>query len=86
MPCFYDESDGSIVCQTPVFQNPNEEMAFPSDCQLAVTLDGVNYSECEESFKIYSNGIYLTSVYPKCGSVIGGSKVTLSIDIDSETS
>lgn len=46
---------------------------LPCDCFLSITLDGVNYSECEESFKIYSNEIYLTAVNPKCGSVVGGS-------------
>ena len=61
-------------------------MQLPCDCFLSVTLDGVNYSECEESFKIYSNDIFLTSVFPKCGSVIGGSEVTLAIDIDQDTS
>jgi len=53
---------------------------------LSVTTDGINYSECEEPFKIYSNEIYLTSVAPKCGSVIGGSQVTLNINIDEGTS
>lgn len=82
VPCQLDESDNSIICCSPVFSSQNEEMPFPVDCQLAVTIDGLNYSECEESFKIYSNAIHLTSVYPKCGSVVGGSRVSLSLDID----
>jgi len=48
-------------------------------------MDGINYSECEEPFKIYSNDINLTSVFPKCGSVKGGTTVTLSTNIDEET-
>ena len=48
-------------------------------------MDGINYSECEEPFKIYSNEIYLTSVTPKSGSITGGSQVTLSTNIDDET-
>jgi hypothetical protein len=48
-------------------------------------MDGVNYSECEEPFKIYSNDIYLTSLNPKCGSVVGGTELTLLINIDEVT-
>lgn len=45
----------------------------------------MNYSECEETFKIYSNDIFLNSVAPKCGSVRGGAELSLDIDIDQET-
>ena len=86
--CYFDETDGSLVCRTPMFIQPGDEsneLQLPCDCQLSVTLDGQNYSECEESFKIYSNDILLTSVNPKCGSVVGGSTVTLSIEIDDVT-
>jgi hypothetical protein len=48
-------------------------------------MDGINYSECEEPFKIYSNEIYLTTINPKCGSVSGGTKLTLGINIDEVT-
>ena len=48
-------------------------------------MDGINYSECEEPFKIYSNDINLTSVFPKCSSVKGGTTVTFSTNIDEET-
>lgn len=48
-------------------------------------MDGINYSECEEPFKIYSNDIYLTSGNPKSGSVKGGTELTLIINIDEET-
>ena len=58
---------------------------MPCDCFISVTMDGINYSECEEPFKIYSNDINLTSVFPKCGSVKGGTTVTLSTNIDEET-
>lgn len=50
-----------------------------------MTTDGINYSECEETFQIYSNQIYLNSVTPKCGSVSGGAELTLGIDIDPVT-
>jgi len=55
------------------------------DCFLSVTMDGINYSECEEPFVIYSNDIYLTTVNPKCGSIQGGTQVTLELHIDDET-
>lgn len=86
VPCYFDENDGSLVCTTPQFVQQGDELPLPCDCFLSVTLDGINYSECEESFKIYSNEIFLTSVFPKCGSVTGGSHVTLAIDIDQDTS
>lgn len=49
-------------------------------------MDGIHYSECEETFKIYSNDIYLTSITPKCGSILGGTTLTLLINIDDTTS
>lgn len=58
---------------------------MPCDCFLSVTMDGINYSECEEPFKIYSNEIYLTTINPKCASVTGGSNITLGITIDEVT-
>jgi hypothetical protein len=48
-------------------------------------MDGVNYSDCEVPFKIYSNEINLTSMNPKSGSVNGGSEATLFIDLDTVT-
>lgn len=48
-------------------------------------MDGIHYSECEQTFKIYSNDIYLTSINPKCGSVRGGTTLTLLINIDEST-
>lgn len=48
-------------------------------------MDGINYSECEEPFKIYSNDIFLTSINPKCASITGGTNATLLINIDEVT-
>jgi hypothetical protein len=48
-------------------------------------MDGTNYSECEEPFKIYSNEINLTQITPKSGSVKGGTELTLLINIDEVT-
>ena len=48
-------------------------------------MDGINYSECEMPFKIYSNEINLNSIQPKSGSVKGGSEVILHLDVDDVT-
>ena len=45
----------------------------------------MEYSECEETFKIYSTDITLTSINPKCGGIRGGTELTLLIQIDEET-
>jgi hypothetical protein len=78
------------VCRTPLFEefdgNQHPSLQLPCDCFISVTMDGINYSECEEPFKIYSNEINLTTVFPKCGSVQGGTEITLNTNIDEETS
>jgi hypothetical protein len=48
-------------------------------------MDGIHYSECEATFKIYSNDIYLTSINPKCGGIQGGTTLTLLVNIDEVT-
>ena len=48
-------------------------------------MDGINYSECEVPFKIYSNDISLNSIAPKSGSVKGGSEIVLGINLDEDT-
>ena len=84
-----------LFCKTPKFEdfelNNNElnkntpKLTLPLNCIISVTMDGVNYSECEEPFKIYSNDIYLTSINPKCGGIKGGTELTLLINIDENT-
>jgi len=77
------------VCRTPLFEEFDGEahpsLQMPCDCFISVTMDGINYSECEVPFKIYSNDINLTSVFPKCSSVQGGTSVTFNTNIDEET-
>ena len=89
VPCHYDTENRVLVRRTPLFEEFDGEahpsLQLPCDCFISVTMDGINYSECEEPFKIYSNDINLTSVFPKCGSVKGGTTVTLSTNIDEET-
>jgi hypothetical protein len=48
-------------------------------------MDGIHYSECEATFKIYSNEITLTSINPKCGGIQGGTNLTLLVNIDEVT-
>jgi hypothetical protein len=52
---------------------------------ISVTTDGINYTQCEETFKIHSNKIFLESVAPKSGSVQGGTQLELGVNIDEET-
>lgn len=70
--CVYDPTNKSIVAKTPRFEEEGEthpSLNWPCKCVISVTMDGINYSECEQTFKIYSTDIYLTSINPKCGSV-----------------
>jgi hypothetical protein len=77
-----------LFTKTPKFEEfenndkHGSNMKLPCNCIISVTMDGVNYSECEEPFKIYSNDIYLTSINPKCGGVKGGTELTLLINMD----
>jgi hypothetical protein len=48
-------------------------------------MDGINYSECEIPFKIYSNEITLSGLNPKSGSVTGGSDLTMNLELDEVT-
>ena len=48
-------------------------------------MDGINYTECEMPFKIYSNDLQLSQVNPKSGSVVGGSDITIHMDLDEQT-
>lgn len=79
-----------LFAKTPKFEEFEGEkhpsLKLPCDGILSVTMDGINYSECEEPFKIYSNEIYLASINPKCGSVVGGTELSLLINIDEVTS
>ena len=87
--CQYDANEKSLVCRTPKFEEfegqQHPSLKLPCSCIISVTLDGIHYSECEEVFKIYSNEIYLTSINPKCGSVSGGTMLTLLNNLDEQT-
>ncbi len=88
VPCQFDPKMMSLFCKTPKFEEFEEahpSLKLPCECILSVTMDGINYSECEEAFKIYSNEIYLTSINPKCASVVGGTELSLLINIDEVT-
>ena len=87
--CRFDPQTSKLLCRTPKFEefdgDKHPSLQLPCDCFLSVTMDGINYSECEKAFKIYSNDIDLQSILPKSGSVGGGTEVTLTINIDEVT-
>ncbi len=60
-------------------------MQLPCDCYLSVTMDGINYSECEMPFKIYSNDLAPSTITPKSASVKGGTDAVLYIELDDVT-
>jgi len=81
----------SIFCTTPNFEleaKEEEEMKsenkikFPQKAIISVSLDGVNYNECEQDFLIYPADIKINNAHPKCGPVIGGTELAMMIDID----
>ena len=55
--CRFDEESRAICCKTPYFEefdlpnHPSLELPYP--CKLSITMDGIHYTECEESFLIY---------------------------------
>jgi hypothetical protein len=55
-------------------------------CTVSITTDGINYSESEEKFKIYSNQMNLQTLNPKSGSIKGGTELTLFLELDPVTS
>ena len=87
--CTYEPKTKTLYCKTPKFQEfegqTQTNLKFPCTWIISLTTDGVNYSEWEETFKIYSNHIALNSLTPKWGSVKGGAELTLLADIDPET-
>ena len=73
---------------TPRFEEAaeEEEIYWPANCKVEVTLDGIAYIPCESNFLIYSSKLQVTSVFPKCASVEGGTTLVLSISINDKTS
>ena len=78
----------SIYCATPNFEaiphdnNGNEKETFPQKAKVLVSLDGMNYVECEQDFLIYPSDIKINNAHPKCGPVLGGTELVLMVDID----
>ena len=88
VPCQFEEESKALYCKTPKFEEfegqAHPSLSLPCNCVISITTDGMNYSECEETFKVY-NHMNLQSVAPKSGSVSGGTKLELKINIDDET-
>jgi hypothetical protein len=85
--CTYDEMTDSFGCTTPRFEEAAEEegVHWPADCKVEVTLDGIVYIPCESIYLIYSSKLQVSSVFPKCASVEGGTTLLLCINIDDKT-
>lgn len=87
--CQFDSSTQEIICKTPQFEHnegdKHPSVHLPCDCYLSVTLDGINYSECEMPFKIYSNDIGPGAIQPKSASIKGGTEAVMNLDIDEGT-
>lgn len=89
----FDNATRSLYCKTPKFDNfegqANPSLILPCECVISVTTDGINYSECEEKFHIYHTPQLpntAATITPKCGSVKGGTELTILLDIDPDTS
>ena len=58
------------------------KIKFPQKATISVALDGIHYIECEQDFLIYPSDIRINNGHPRCGPVIGGTELTMMIDID----
>lgn len=80
--CEYDNQSHSLLCVTPDFEIEGTSQTLPAECDLEVTIDGVNYVKAEHRFLIYSNELYPSSVNPRCASVNGGTDLAFTINLD----
>ena len=70
VPCDFDPKLKCLTCTTPKFEDTSEgdqheEINFPQIVKVAITLDGVHYSYCEEDFLVYCNFEYIyIYIYP----------------------
>ena len=83
----------SLFCTTPKFDDdeptdkkepaefkPKEK--FPQKCAISITLDGVNYIDCDQDFLLYPSNVRINNAHPKGGPVLGGTELVLMVDID----
>ena len=84
--CFFDPLTETFTFTTPDFEEQiEEEIKWPINCKIEVTLDGKIYIPCEQDFLLYSSKIFISQLYPKCASVKGGTTLVLSANIDEVT-
>ena len=90
--CSFDNTTRTLYCRTPKFDNfdgqAHPSLVLPTECVISITTDGINYSECEETFHIYHTPQLANNaqtVSPKCGSVKGGTEITILCDINEDT-
>ena len=52
----YESISDCFYCVTPNFEDASEDVIdWPVECSVEITLDGVNYFACEQTFFIYCN-------------------------------
>jgi hypothetical protein len=74
----------SIFCTTPNFEETFK--LFPQRMNVSISLDGMHYIDCDKDFLVYSTSVKINNAQPKCGSVLGGTELTLMVDINPLTS
>ena len=68
--------------KTPNFQDLCPGLELPTMCKIQLTFDGHYFTEYKEQFLIYSTMIKIAGIEPKCGPTVGGSQLSLKINID----
>eukprot|EP00826_Nyctotherus_ovalis_P010109 TRINITY_DN1268_c0_g3_i1.p1 TRINITY_DN1268_c0_g3~~TRINITY_DN1268_c0_g3_i1.p1 ORF type:complete len:270 (-),score=43.40 TRINITY_DN1268_c0_g3_i1:967-1776(-) len=84
--CYTDHNPTleSVFCTTPNFEESFK--VFPQKMSISISLDGAHYIDCGTDFLVYSTAIKINNAHPKCGSVLGGTELSLMVDIDPLTS
>jgi len=84
--CQFNAASECLHCITPKFDDFDDtENLWPLEVEVSLTLDGMNYVQAEEKFLVYSSSIGVISMTPKCASVLGGTQLTLDLNIDDQT-
>ena len=68
--------------KTPNFIELCPNLELPAMCKIQLTFDGHYFTEYKEQFLIYSTMIKISGIEPKCGPTIGGSQISLKINME----
>lgn len=78
--CDFDPVTDCYHCFTPCFDDQSDDLLeWPVFCKVELTLDGFTYIPTDQQFLIYSSKLQTQNINPKCGSVQGGTTLTLLI-------